>query len=106
MESHPANDNDSDLLKKWNWGAFMLGPIWAFTNGLDLWAVLCFVPGVNIAVLIYLGVRGNMLAFEKSQINSEKEFMILQDVWGKWGLRVLWISLIFGAIGVLLAVIR
>ncbi len=102
MEPHPISDNDSRLLKKWNWGACMLGPIWAFPNKLDWWAVLGFVPGVNIVVAIYLGLQGNRIAFRKSDIKSVREFMILQDVWGKWGLWVFRFYLLFAGIALTL----
>jgi hypothetical protein len=92
-------DNSSDIndkLRKWNWGAFLLAPIWTLANKLEKWTILCFVPGVNIIVIFYLGLNGSRLAFEKSAIKSVDDFMIVQKSWGRWSLRLFCIGLIVG----------
>jgi len=88
-----ADPNDKDKLRKWNWGAFLLAPIWALANRLDLWTILCFVPIVNIGVIFYLGYNGNRLAFEKSKIDSVDDFLAVQKDWGLWGVRIFWFAL-------------
>src|SRR5687768_14440080 len=70
--------NDKEKLRKWNWGAFFLAPIWTLANKLETWTILCFIPLVNIVVLFYLGYNGNRLAFEKSKIDSVDDFMVIQ----------------------------
>src|SRR5258708_38362683 len=64
IHNHPeaAENKNQDLtkLKKWNWGAFLLGPIWALANKLELWAMLAIVPLLNIIVLFYLGFHGSI----------------------------------------------
>jgi hypothetical protein len=81
------------VLRRWNWGAFFLGPIWAFANRLELWGILYFVPPITIFAFIYLPLRGNELAVRRSPL-SVIDFARLQRVWGQWGLRfflVTWI---------------
>jgi hypothetical protein len=80
--------NNQSELKKWNWAAFLLAPVWALANNLDKWAILCFVPGVNIIVLFYLGSNGNVIAFRKSKIKSMADFMIVQKKWSDLGIRL------------------
>jgi hypothetical protein len=46
--------NDKEKLKKWNWGAFVLAPVWTLANKLETWTILYFVPVVNIGVIVYL----------------------------------------------------
>src|SRR5687768_6012254 len=71
-------------LEKWNWGAFVLAPFWTLANGLERWTILTFIPGVNLAAVIYLGLYGNRLAYEKSDIRNIEHFMVLQEHWNKW----------------------
>lgn len=80
--------NDPEKLKAWNWGAFLLAPLWALGNKLDCWGVLCFIPGINIAVALYLGFKGNRLAFPKSSYKSVDDFMQVQKEWAVWAVRV------------------
>lgn len=95
------NSNGSEKLKKWNWGAFLLAPIWTLANKLEKWTILCFIPGVNIFAIFYLGHNGNKLAFEKSTISSVDGFMVIQENWARWGVRLVWL----GAVGGCLALI-
>lgn len=96
--------NDKKKLKKWNWGAFLLAPVWTLANKLDTWTILCFVPGVNIFVIFYLGQNGNRLAFEKSTIDSVDDFMIVQKDWGRRGLILLGVGLIGGLLALIVGV--
>jgi hypothetical protein len=95
------SSDDKEKLKKWNWGAFLLAPIWNLANKLEKWTILCFVPGVNIFVIFYLGQNGNRLAFEKSAIGSVDDFMTIQKDWGLWGVRLLWLGLIGGLLALI-----
>lgn len=92
-------------LKRWNWGAFILAPIWTLANKLELWTVLLFIPVVNVVVAFYLGFNGNRLAFKRSKIKSVDDFMIFQRDWELWGLRLLLFGLVILTLGVILDVI-
>src|SRR5947207_2351977 len=40
IKSEPVEkSNDLTKLNKWNWGAFLLAPIWASANRLEWWAI-------------------------------------------------------------------
>jgi hypothetical protein len=93
--------NDIEKLKKWNWGAFILNWIWALGNGLSWWAVLCFIPGLNLFIIFHFGRKGNRLAWEKSKLSSVNESLEIQNYWSKWGIRIFWILIAFGLIGLL-----
>jgi hypothetical protein len=58
-----------------------------------LWAILSFIPGLNLIVIFYLGSKGNQLAWEKSNSISIEDFIKIQDYWSKWGIRFFWITL-------------
>ena len=45
-------------VKRWNWGAFFLTPIWAIANSVWI-GLLGFVPVVNFMMSFVLGVKGN-----------------------------------------------
>ena len=95
-------NNETEELKRWNWGAFFLAPFWALSNKLDKWAILSLLPPVNLIAIFYLGFNGNKLAFEKSEIKSVNDFMQIQRTWSKWGIRIFWILLVFGFLEILL----
>ena len=98
--------SDREKLRKWNWGAFLLTPVWTLANNLEIWTILCFVPFVNIGVMFYLGYNGNRLAFDKSKIGSLDDFMIIQKNWGLWGVRIFWLGLLGGLVALIVAVVR
>lgn len=89
---------DRRQLKKWNWAAFLLAPLWTLANRLDKWTLLWFIPVVNIFVIFYLGFNGNKIAFEKSAIMSVDDYMVFQRHWSRWGIRMFWISLTLSVI--------
>ncbi len=87
---------DAKILKKWNWGAFVLSVIWTLAHRLEKWTILCFIPIVNIYAVFYLGFNGNRLAFEKSNISSPEEFMKLQARWSIWAFRIICVGIFIG----------
>lgn len=67
---------------KWNWAAFIFGPLWALEKGLIRCAVLWFVITalillpvlgfiINIIAHFYLGRNGNWLYYKKITENSD-----------------------------------
>ena len=85
-------------LEQWNWGAFLLAPIWTLSHKLEKWTLLTFIPGINIIVHFYLGIKGNKLAYSKSKIKDTNEFMLIQAQWNSWAIRIFWISLVVSVI--------
>jgi hypothetical protein len=102
---------------KWNWGAFLLPLLWAFSNGQALLGgaflllfALGFVPYVNavtgfvaLGLSIYLASSGHQMAWKARRFEGGVgQFFDVQNAWLKWGvgLFVAWIpvSMILAAI--------
>ena len=78
-----------------NWGAFLMGWIWCFANGsvglgilslllTFLWnlpyiGLIFLIP--DIIVLIYLGRKGNKIAWNNKEWKSVEEFKKVQKGW-------------------------
>lgn len=107
LEQIPAQEQEdlvssSTQLKKWNWAAFLLTPLWAFANKLDGYGVLSCIPGMNIIIMFYLGFKGNVLAFKKSKLKSVQEFNQVQKIWEKWTIFIFAILLMVGLLKMVL----
>lgn len=76
--------NVESELKKWNWGAFLLGPIWGIGHGVFR-SLLTFVPIYGIYEWIMLGRQGNRWAWEKRPWDSVESFRKTQRKWAMWG---------------------
>ena len=86
------DETEKQKLVKWNWAAFLMAPLWTLANKLDKWALLIFIPGVNVIAIIYLGIKGNQLAYEKTLIKNIDDFMLFQAHWTKSAVRLILIS--------------
>ncbi|UCH34641.1 MAG: hypothetical protein JSV65_19325 [Armatimonadota bacterium] len=79
-------------VRGWNSGAFFLGVPWAFAHRLwGLGAVLILslcIPMVSVGVLVYMGCKGNELAWRNRPFRSLEAFRATQDAWARWGLIV------------------
>jgi hypothetical protein len=102
--------NDAAALKqlgRWNWGAFFLPCIWAFAHRLTLLGVVGLlllllwglrvsgiVPsqlyrlevGTGMVLPVYLGVRGNQLAWRRRPFRDVQHFRQVQRAWRNWGI--------------------
>ncbi len=95
-------------IQRWNWSAFILGPIWGIVHGI-WWSILGFMPLIPImsplfrflgiivliSVMLILGLKGNEMAWRARQWESAEKFLAVQQRWSTW-------SIIF-AIGALVA---
>jgi ribosomal protein L37E len=107
-------------IRKFNWGAFLLSPVWVFGNGMA-WLFLIYLVNwairvfslimlyenysyeytvfffasfvLNIVLTIYLGIRGSALAWEKKEWQSIQHFAHVQKKWAKWGI-IIWAAYI------------
>jgi hypothetical protein len=70
-EFQKIRDSNEQYKGKWNWAAFLGGPIWAFTKGLKEVVViyaLAILFTFGISVLVYaviFGLRGNYIYYTK-----------------------------------------
>jgi hypothetical protein len=82
------DDVAKDLeLKKWNWGAFLLGPIWGIGHGVFR-SLLTLVPLYGLYEWVMLGINGNRWAWEKRKWDSIESFRKTQRKWAAWGIVV------------------
>ena len=82
-------------LSKWNWGAFMLYPIWGFFNGC-WWAFLVALAfGWTIIPAVIFGVYGTRWAWENRSWVSVEDFEQTQKSWATWGIALFCVSLFF-----------
>jgi len=82
-------------IKGWNWGAFWLHWIWGIGNSVWIsFVVLVLGPIWQI----YLGVKGNELAWQNRKFESVQQFKDTQAAWAKWG----WIIFIISVVANLL----
>lgn len=77
-------------INSFNWGAFLTGGLWCLFNGkigLGIFMLVLalfqnlFFSIVIIAIGLYLGIKGNKLAWEGKQWKSVEQFEKVQDGW-------------------------
>jgi len=92
-----------------NFGAFALNWIWAFAHRLWGWGIGILVgsclPIVSLGLAIYLGVKGNELAWKAKHFDSVQQFKDTQKAWTIAGIVVFCISIVMiPIIGIMAAV--
>ena len=89
-------------IRGWNWGAFLLAPLWTFRNRVGI-GLLAWVPIVGFWMAIALGVKGNEWAWKSRKWQSIEQFKAHQKRWAIAGIVLgISINLIFWHIGILL----
>lgn len=86
----PATVSDAALsaeLAKWNWGAFLLGPIWGIGHGVFR-SLLTFVPFYGFYEWFMLGRNGNRWAWDARRWESVESFHKTQRKWATWAIVV------------------
>lgn len=109
--------NDPDLLpavRSWNWGAFLLSPLWAFAHGLWPWGLAMLLLGqapgslhayldlhleshgdelacalLSLVIGLHMGRSGNELAWRARRFRDLEEFQAVQRAWTAAGVIVL-----------------
>lgn len=79
----------------WNWGAFLLGPIWGIFN--QVWIsllILIPIPLLGLIFSIILGMKGNEWAWQNKKWESTKQFHETQRKWMLWGIAISALSLL------------
>lgn len=96
-----ADSTVPDDVKKWNWGAFSFGWIWGAAH--DVWiSFLTFIPLVNLVVMVYLGIKGNELAWRKRKWESVETFHAHERKWAKAAAIFLPIIIVLNIFGVII----
>jgi hypothetical protein len=94
-------------VKGWNWAAFLVSPIWGIFSGVPIAALMLtaylpvFPAALKLATLmagsLFLGFRGNELAWRGKKWRSVKHFKAVQHRWLVWsiGLNLVGLVLLF-----------
>lgn len=93
-----------DDVKSWNMGAFMMTAVWGIANEVyeALWVFAAVIPIIGwiaaIAVMIWMGISGNELAYRKKHYDTVSDFKQAQNTWNRAGWFTFIISIITGFI--------
>ena len=83
-------------VKKWNWAAFLMPAVWGLFSGVPYTAILfgaAFLPPtiqlvVMVVASVYLGVKGNELAWRGKKWQSVEQFNAFQKQWASWAVKL------------------
>ncbi|MFH1381808.1 MAG: hypothetical protein ABIH70_02840 [Chloroflexota bacterium] len=113
-------------IRGWNWGAFLLGWIWAGGNKLWGWLIfglvtagMAFIPSPNntapwiaslvqFIISVVLGIKGSEWAWQRKRWDNIEHFKRTQRLWKWWGVGVavleFVVSIVIGIIAILAAI--
>jgi len=86
----PASIDEKRIVRKWSWAGFTLG--WAYLLGMRagwwalLFLILNYIPYVGVIPMIYLGIEGRKIAWEKRNWEDFDEYIDVQRKWDIWGI--------------------
>ncbi|MBC63950.1 MAG: hypothetical protein CL746_06535 [Chloroflexi bacterium] len=104
-----SGDKKSEVpkeIKGWNWAAFLIPPLWGLFSGVPLAVLMLalylpiFSDGMRAIALIgcslFLGIRGNELAWKGKKWKSVEHFKNVQKKWLSWAvvLNIIYIIII------------
>ncbi|QYK53557.1 MAG: hypothetical protein KF824_01385 [Fimbriimonadaceae bacterium] len=110
-----GNQPTSDDLRKFNWGAFLLNWIWGLNHKYPL-ALVALAIGIvgalfrdpsmagismifsfaQLGFCIWLGVKGNEIAWNSGRFATVDEMHKCQVIWAKWGVGILVVGCVCG----------
>jgi len=96
--------NDAAMLphvQGWNLAAFWFGWLWAFSHRLIGWGIVTLVFGLLPA--IYLGVKGNELAWERRPFRDVEDFRACQRVWRSWAIGFIIATVAIAVLGIIIS---
>ncbi len=87
-----GNDVEAfNKLPNWNWGAFLFGWLWMLAMnplyGIIAFLIEFFSAGcLAIPLIIYLGLKGNQMAWAYRSFRNRQEFDQVMKAWTIWGI--------------------
>lgn len=83
-------------IKKWNWAAFLMPAVWGLFSGVPYTAILfgaALLPPmvqliVMVVVSVFLGAKGNELAWRGKKWRSVEHFKAFQKQWTSWAVKL------------------
>jgi hypothetical protein len=85
-------------IDRWNWGAAGLTWIWGAAHRAWI-SFLVFIPVINIFFWIWLGVKGNEIAWRANKWESVEAFLQEQRKWRGWGIAVFVLGMLLSLLG-------
>ena len=94
--SGKANGKIPPSIKRWNWAAFLMPAVWGLFSGVPFTALLfaaAFLPStaqllIMISASLFLGFKGNELAWRGKKWQSIEHFNSFQRQWASWSIRL------------------
>jgi hypothetical protein len=83
-------------IKRWNWAAFLMPAVWGLFSGVPYTAVLfgaaLLPPMAQLVVMVtasvFLGLKGNELAWRGKKWRSVQHFNAFQKQWTSWAVKL------------------
>jgi hypothetical protein len=83
-------------IKRWNWAAFLMPAVWGLFSGVPYTAILfgaaLLPPQLQLIVMasasVYLGLKGNELAWRGKKWRSVEHFQAFQKQWASWAVKL------------------
>jgi hypothetical protein len=97
-------------VKRWNWAAFLMPAVWGLFSGVPytalLFGAILLPTSLQLIVMggasLYLGLKGNELAWRGKKWRSVEHFNAFQKQWTSWAVKL---TIAVGAILIILAMI-
>jgi len=94
--SGKTNGKIPPSIKRWNWAAFLMPAVWGLFSGVPFTALLfaaAFLPStaqllIMISASLFLGFKGNELAWRGKKWQSVEHFNSFQRQWASWSIRL------------------
>ncbi len=112
FETDPSTPNTSGTkggevppgVKRWNWAAFLMPAVWGLFSGVPytvlLFGAMLLPTGFQLFVMaaasLFLGFKGNELAWRGKKWRSVEHFRAFQKQWSSWA-----VKLTVAAVGIL-----
>ena len=99
QEDNTSGTRDGEIppgVKKWNWAAFLMPAVWGLFSGVPYTAILfgaaLLPPMAQLVVMVvaslYLGAKGNELAWRGKKWRSVEHFRAFQKQWTSWAVKL------------------
>lgn len=103
-----GNAISEHLVRRWNWGAFLLPWLWPFWHGITWMGVVALICAifsfwvipafVVLGFAVYLGIKGNEIAVQRRLYGEDETFLKVEGAWTKGGVIALLASIPAGII--------
>ncbi len=91
-----SNGEIPPAINRWNWAAFLMPAVWGLFSGVPFTGLLfaaAFLPSsaqllIMIIASLFLGFKGNQLAWRGKKWQSVEHFHSFQQKWASWSIKL------------------